>query len=41
MNDPRITATYRCRHCGNEELTKSQQLAHGRQHAAARRAAQG
>jgi hypothetical protein len=34
--------TYRCRHCGEEGLTKSQQLAHGRQHAAAaRRAAQG
>jgi hypothetical protein len=35
-------AIYRCRHCGAEGLTKSEQLAHGRQHAAAaRRAAEG
>jgi hypothetical protein len=32
-------ATYRCRHCGTEELTKVEQLAHGRRHAAERRAA--
>ena len=31
---------YQCRHCGAEGLTKAEQLAHGRKHAAERRAAQ-
>jgi hypothetical protein len=31
-------AIYRCKHCGAEGLTKSQQLDHGRRHARERKA---